>query len=246
MLVARVFSRRWHDVANKGRLGCAAAATDGNVPSILSLYAYMLRQHPFKCAAVAATSAAAFGDAIAQLLACGARQYELFCTGFVETRESYSWALPSLTRCTVYATVVGSIVGVGGELWYRQLLRHFPGWTYDVALRTVLDQGFFAPVALGLVVAASALFQSADASYTRRRLSDIGLHPMGPMWTWWSVGVAVSYLNVRPPYQPLVAFVWAVAWNAYISAIIHAPGPEHMHAERAVAAFIRGERCWDE
>ena len=44
-------------------------------------------------------------------------------------------------RTLRFAALAGVLAGGVGELWFRRaLLPTFPGWTYDVALRTAFDQ----------------------------------------------------------------------------------------------------------
>ena len=102
----------------------------------------------------------------------------------------------------------------------------------------------FAPVVLGLVVGGVTLARTFDVPYTQYRLADIGIHPLGKMWTLWGVGVAVNYLCVPPPFQPLVSFGLAAVWCGYISDVIHAPC-RIVITDGNIAKFIRGERQWE-
>jgi hypothetical protein len=142
-------ARHWHDVATPGRLGSAGPYMDG--PRVLSVYTTALRARPGACAVIASVSAAAIGDAFAQLTSYTvARAGWTYRDSFAKDaywmcRDStvpdpYFGSDLSLARLATFTTIVGSLVGIGGEFWYRQLLRKFPGWTYEVVLRTILDK----------------------------------------------------------------------------------------------------------
>ena len=133
--------RTWHDVATQGRLGSPDTCSKG--PRLLSAYTEQLHLRPRTCAVISSFIAAALGDASAQMATC-----VLVRTRWVDRddaeKDPYFSADFSCQRAASFSFTVGSLVGVGGEFWYRHLLRKFPGWTYEVALRTILDLVRFA------------------------------------------------------------------------------------------------------
>ena len=90
-----------------------------------------------------------------------------------------------VARTVRFAAVVGGLVGCAGELWYRRLLVSFPGWTYEVVLRTIVDQALFAPAVLGLTIGAVTAASTADLEYARFRIRHDTIDPLGRMWALW-------------------------------------------------------------
>lgn len=131
------FTRLWHDVANQGRLGSLEPCPNG--PRILSAYTVALHRWPRTCSVISCFVAASLGDVAAQLTTNA-----LVRIGWkgqdIAARDEYFSADFSAQRTLTFSLVVSSLVGFCGDVWYRQLLVKFPGWTYEVALRTILDQ----------------------------------------------------------------------------------------------------------
>ena len=94
---------------------------------------------------------------------------------------------------------------------------------------------------LGLLAVGVTFARTFDVPYTQYRLADVGLHPLGMMWSHWVLGLSTSYLCVRPPFQPIVAFGLAVAWSAYFSDVLHAPC-RVVVTDGNVADYIRAQR----
>ena len=141
----------------------------------------------------------------------------------VETVSRDTSGPSGVVRTVGFVGVSAALVGVGGEVWYRALLRKFPDWTYHVALRTILDQSFFSPVALGLTVMGVTLVETGSRQQAGMRLRDDWLHHLGKMWTLWGGGSVVSYLCVPTPWQPPFALGLACVWSTFVSYRIHRP-----------------------
>ena len=107
------------------------------------------------CALLGATAAAAVGDALAQGIAAAGldaprgHEYEgQYSSGMeamaaqITNPDRVEGGAPEMGvwRTARYAAVVGVLAGAAGEVWFRRLLVSFPGFTYDVALRTLVDQ----------------------------------------------------------------------------------------------------------
>ena len=133
------------------------AASSSELPSPLRYHARILHEQPLAAAASTAFATAAIGDCLAQLVwASGVYSaVEAFIpsemgmpTAALAAMATMSSAQPlpgvdpelGWQRTLRFAGIVGALVGVAGESWFRRLLRPFPGWTYDVALRTTFDQ----------------------------------------------------------------------------------------------------------
>ena len=279
--------RRWHDVASPGRLG--DASPPAHLPAALRAYLRALHCRPLAAATVGAAAAAAAGDAMAQsayvLGADGMSNVRTAGAGPAQHRDRYAamaamavtptlieGAVPEtgVLRMVRFAAVVGTLVGAGGELWFRRLLRPFPGWTYDVALRTMVDQTLFAPAVLACSVSCITLASSGDAAYAWGRIAHDAVHPLGQMWTLWTCGLAANYVLVQGPWQSTFAFGLAVLWTSLVSARVHQPiavasgdvqhqrmdafrpqqwesaGPEDVGGwPQRMEAFLRRSRRWD-
>lgn len=98
---------------------------------------------------------------------------------------------------------------------------------------------------MGLVVLCVTFARTDDAQYTKYLAADNGLDPLGSMWMLWSSSVTISYLNVKPIYQPLFAFATAVLWNAYLSDTIHAPCPVVI-TDSMFPDYLREARRWEQ
>ena len=254
-------ARRWHDVASPGRLG--DASPPAHLPAVLRTYLRALHRRPLAAATVAAASAAATGDILAQ------SAYVLGADGSVrptdapaQHRDRYAAmanmaATPSLIegatpetgvlRTVRFAAVVGALVGAGGELWFRRLLRYFPGWTYDVALRTMVDQTLFAPAVLACSVGCITFASSGDFAYAWGRIAHDAVHPLGQMWSLWTCGLAANYALVPGPWQPTFALGLAVLWTSLVSARVHRPiavAGADVQPQR-MDAFMRRSRHWE-
>ena len=159
-IAPRVLRRSWHDVCTPGRLGVAAAE---DVPTALRLYLRHLHERPRTVVAFSAIAAMGVGDAVAQLAwlvgvqayAIGGRDFQmgdeskfgslLGQSGGVAalyTPETLQGVDPEFGawRTLRHMVLAGGLVGIAGEVWFRILLVHMPGWTYEVALRTAFDQ----------------------------------------------------------------------------------------------------------
>lgn len=255
--------RRWHDVVNSGRLGSLEA--EGGAPTLVRHYLALLHHQPLASAAVGATAAAALGDTLAQLTWCSgldARFGRLldYCQRRVGSYAVWAAALATpeleegaspelgLGRALRYATVVGAVVGVGGELWFRRLLAAVPGVTYEVALRASFDLAAFAPVALALVCGGTLYLSTGDADHTWQRLRREWYQPLGKLWVLWGGGVTVSYLLIPVPWQPVFAFGIATVWSAYLSSRLHLPiarPPSEKDQQYAMSSYLRRERTWE-
>ena len=208
-----------------------------------------------------AVGAAAVGDGLAQLVwASGLESWMAALPPSLGGR--YSGAIPAMAdafsaepldvapetgvvRTLRFAAIVGGLAGVAGELWFRRLLLTFPGWTYDVALRTVFDQALFAPAVLALVVGGTTMLTTGDADYARQKLHHDCACALGKMWTWWLGGAMTSYLLVPTPWQPPFAFALAVGWSGFVSSRVHRPTARGSRAEEQTArmdAFLRDSR----
>jgi len=262
MLMARValrrsptrqFARRWHDVATPGRLGDPSASNE--LPLPIRSYLGLLHKRPMAGAATGAAIAAAIGDVLAQ--AVQASGLASVVDGCVTHHDPYS-AMADLSsrpqlidgastelgvlRTARFAATVGALVGCAGELWFRHLLGPFPGWTYDVALRTIVDQAVFAPIVLALTIGSVTVAATGDVGYARQRVRQDTMDPLGQMWTLWGCGLALSYLAVPTPWQPPFAMALGVAWSAIVSTRLHRPvAPEGSDAPRK-AAYLRENR----
>ena len=129
----------------------------------LRLYLQHLHERPRTIVAVSAIAAVGVGDTVSQLawlvgvqaFALGGRDFQigdeskfgslLGRTGGVAalyTPETLQGVEPELGawRTLRHMVLAGGLVGIAGEVWFRSLLMHMPGWTYEVALRTAFDQ----------------------------------------------------------------------------------------------------------
>lgn len=87
------------------------------------------------------------------------------------------------------------------------------------------------------------LLRTADTDYSRHRLREIGVHPMGKLWAVWGGGLALSYVWAPARWQPVAALCLGTAWCGYISARLHrpcAPVQTDMHVEE----YLREHRRW--
>ena len=134
-------------------------APSEHLPAAVKAYLRQLHAKPSRAAAATAATAAAVGDGLAQLywlsgmhsFVSKAMEYEPMpgrpeSISAAKTKLTMAQPLPGaeaetgVLRTLRFAGLVGVVVGIAGELWFRRLLRPFPGWTYDVALRTTFDQ----------------------------------------------------------------------------------------------------------
>ena len=151
-------------------------------------------------------------------------------------------------RTLRFAGLVGLLGGGAGELSFRRvLLPTFPGWTYDVALRTIFDQMLFAPAVLAWVVAGTALLTTnGDTAYARHKLDVDFVHSLGDMWKLWCGGAAFNYLVVPTPWQPPATSLLMVVWAFYVSRRVHLPTMRHgfseQHSPERIGAYIRDEQ----
>jgi len=228
--VPRVCCRGWHDVFTTGRLGASNPPSSSSLPRFLQRYQRLLHHQPKLCTFCSATCTAVVGDLIAQALAA---------VGACEQIESVE---SPLARACTYGAVSGILVGGIGELWYRSLLKSFPGATYEAALRAILDLSLFAPVTLGLFVCAVAICERSDLEYVRYRLDKDWGHSIGKMWVLWGVGTTLSYLHVQPPWQPPLAMVLACVWHAFVSLRIHQPWQKATPRDAFRAQYLRDNR----
>lgn len=169
-------ARRWHDVVTEGRLGQPPPSPRAGAPSLLVSYAAALHEYPAACAAVGATCAAAVGDAIAQVVGYVAHWYDWSGRPEDAAKDVHASSEPNLKRSAVYAATGGILVGVGGDLWHRRLIRQFPGNTYDAGLRFILDQ---ASSAFSAPQYCDSFCHDSFCSVTLCRPS---LHPLSSDW----------------------------------------------------------------
>ena len=261
----RLARRGWHDVASPGRLGDAAA--DEAAPAALRAYLRLLHHRPLATTTATATATAALGDMCAQFMTWTDLDTRLGALiggeGRAPFRGSSHQAVAELAaeptmmpgasvelgpvRTLRFALLTGGLVGGLGELWFRRvLLVSFPGWTYDVLLRTVFDQAFFAPAVLAMVVGSTAVLSiGGDAAYAEHKLKQDGVHSLGKMWALWSGSAAASYLLVPTPWQPPFAMGLSVVWAFYVSRRAHLPtasrGFAVSHSPVRVGAYLRDE-----
>ena len=226
--------RLLHDVCTPGRLGAGAISADAwsTLPWPLQRYLRALHERPMAMAVSGAGCAAFVGDCAARLVAAVAGDAKL---------PSGDDVPRGAVRTAGFVGVSAALVGVGGEIWYRALLRKFPDWTYHVALRTILDQSFFSPVALGLTVMGVTLIETASREQAGLRLRDDWLHHLGKMWTLWGGGSVVSYLCVPTPWQPPFALGLACVWSTFVSYRIHRPLQDHA-TDQHVGDYLRKEQ----
>lgn len=247
--------RRWHDVACAGRLGDARASGSFYAP-----WLRLLHRRPLAAAAAGAAASAALGDGLAQAWSAA---------GFDAQRSAESdghygsgaaamaaiHATPKLVegaspemgpwRTARYAATVGLLAGVAGELWFRALLARFPGDTYNVAMRALVDQAVFAPSVLGATVGSATLMSSGDPAYARHRLRTDWAHNLGRMWALWSGGAVLGYLLLPPPLQPLLALATSTVWNGYLSLRLHRPVAFDDRDDRFVGEYLREHRRFE-
>lgn len=151
-------------------------------------------------------------------------------------------------RTLRFAILIGGLVGGAGELWFRRaLLPTFPGWTYDVALRTAFDQALFAPAVLTAVVGGTALLTRwGDVDYACHKLREDCYHGLGKMWSLWTSGAAANYLLVPTPWQPSFAAVLGVAWAFHVSRRVHLPTRRTdfsvSHTPERVGEYLKSEQ----
>ena len=152
-------------------------------------------------------------------------------------------------RTLRFAALAGALAGGAGELWFRRaLLVSFPGWTYDVALRTAFELALFAPAVLAAVVGGTALLTPpyGDVVYARHKLREDCYHSLGKLWTLWGGGAAASYLLVPTPWQPPFAAALGVAWSYHVSRRVHLPtarrGFSVSHAPEEVGKYLQQEQ----
>jgi hypothetical protein len=253
-------TRAWHDVATVGRLGDPALPNDA--PALLRAHHRLLHERPLLSAAAGATAAAAAGDALAQLAhVCGLEEWidrlgasptqdrryrdaSAVAAEIASRADAQVGAAPTElgpARAARFACAVGLLVGCGGELWYRRLRGPFPGWTYDVALRTIVDLGVFAPAALCGTIALTAFGATGDAAHALERVRDDAGQPLGLMWGWWGGGLSASYLLLPTLWQPPFALGLAVGWCAYVSSRLHRPRVRGVGTQR-VPSYLREQR----
>ena len=264
-LALRVGRRGWHDCASPGRLG--DPAPDASLPSALRAYLGLLHRRPFTVSMASAGAAAAAGDTLAQLITWsdaetrlgdamrlivreaphrGAMQAEANRAALQTLREGVTEELGPV-RTLRFAALVGVLAGGAGEYWFRfALLPTFPGWTYEVALRTIFDQALFSPAVLAAVVGGTALLgQNGDVAYARHKLQHDWPTALGRMWTLWTCGAMASYLLVPTPWQPLCASGLATMWACDVSRRVHLPtarrGFAVTHAPERVGAHLRDQ-----
>ena len=120
--------RSWHDVTTMGRFGLAT--TDGALPRPLRAYLHALHARPRTCAVAGAAAAGAAGDILAQLFEAAS-----------STMNGASDAEPTspsarAARTLTHAALVGALVGGVGDLWFRSLLKKFPGHSYEACTHT--------------------------------------------------------------------------------------------------------------
>jgi hypothetical protein len=255
--------RGWHVVASPGRLGDPDAST---VPALLRAYLRALHVRPVAASAATATAAAAAGDLLAQLHTwsdvdarvnayLSAESCRAPFSGSMAAQADRS-AQPTLrpdasvelgpARTLRFAALTGVFAGGAGEPWFRALLGAFPGWTYEVVLRTVFDLALFAPAVLAAVVGGTALLgPHGDVAHARHKLSLDWAHSLGKMWAVWGGGAAVSYMLVPTPWQPPFAALLSVGWTYHVSRRVHLPTMRrdfaHKHSPHRVGAFIEDE-----
>ena len=141
--------------------------------------------------------------------------------------RAVAWALgdteaaQGISRTAYFAGGSALAVGVGGRLWYRALLRKFPGETYEVALRTALDLSFFSPVVFGLTIAGVTWVETGSVEKIGIKLRDDWLQYLGKLWVIWGGGSAVSYMAVPTPWQPPFALCLSLTWFSYLSYRVH-------------------------
>ena len=251
-------ARRWHDVASPGRLG--DPEPEAWVPPILRSYLRVLHDRPLTITSATCVATAALGDALAQLTSWsgfdttlddfffnGRRPFggELYATALRSSEATMQAGVSAELgpmRTVRFAALAGGLAGYAGERWFRSLLGPFPGWTYEVALRTIVDQAFFAPAVLGAVVGGVALLSTRDLDYTRHKLHRDWAHVCGKMWAVWSTMATVNYLLVPTPYQPPCTAALSMLWAAYVSYRAHLPtmrrGFHVDHTPEKVGAYI--------
>ena len=196
--------RRFHDVMTAGRNGMPDPPS--TLPQPLQLYLRSMHTSPMVTGTVSAGCAATAGDGIARIVA--------WAMGDTQVAQGIS-------RTAYFAGWSALAVGVGGRLWYRALLRKFPGETYEVALRTCLDLSFFSPVVFGLSVAGLTWVQTGSEEMVAIKLRDDWLQYLGKLWLTWGVGSYVSYMAVPTPWQPPFALGLSLGWFSYVSYRVH-------------------------
>jgi hypothetical protein len=252
----RVLRRHWHDVATPGRLGDATASAQ--LPQALRVYLRFLHNRPLAGAAAGSALAAAAGDVLSQVVQVTG--LDMIGDAYVRHDNPYS-AMADLAsrprlaadaspeygvaRTVRFAAVVGGLVGCAGELWYRRLLVSFPGWTYEVVLRTIVDQALFAPAVLGLTIGAVTAASTADLEYARFRIRHDTIDPLGRMWTLWGCGLSFSYLSLPSPWQPPFAMALGVVWCAIVSTRLHRPIVAEGDDVERKASHLRGQRAFE-
>ena len=177
------------------------------LPYPLQSYLRALHARPMAVGTVAAGCTATAGDGMARIVA--------WALGDTDVAQGIS-------RTACFAVWSAFAVGVGGHIWYRSLLRKFPGDAYEVALRTVLDLSFFSPVVFGLTVSGVTWVRSGGSiEQVGIKLRDDWLQYLGKLWVIWGGGSVVSYMAVPPPWQPPFALGLAAAWFSYLSFRVH-------------------------
>ena len=212
MLAHHCFARRaptrrlFHDVCTAGRLGMPADAVDATLPRPLQSYLRALHDRPTAAATVTAGCTAAVGDGVARIAA---------------------WALDDaevargISRTVCFAGWSALAVGVGGSIWYRALRRKFPGDTYEVALRTILDLSVFSPVLFGATLGVVTWLETGSVERVGIKLRDDWLQYIGKLWVIWGGGSVLSYLNMPMPWQPPFALGISITWFSYLSFRVH-------------------------
>ena len=247
--------RNWHDVASPGRLGDLNAS---GVPPLLRSYLSALHSRPLTGAVVSSTLAAVSGDVLAQL--AHVTQMDRIGEDWVEHRDSFSAMARMLSKPQVednaspelgalrtarFAAVVGLLAGGAGQVWFRYLLNLFPGWTYNSAIRTIVDQSIFAPTVLAATAGSVTISSTGNAAFVRHRFQHDAIEPLGRMWAWWGCGVAVNYILVPNHWQAPFAIAIGSVWCAMLSARLHLPVCA-LDADRSLTArYLRNQRHFE-
>jgi len=216
-------TRRFHDVCTAGRNGMPDPPT--TLPQPLQLYLRAMHASPLVTGTISVGCAATAGDGMARVAA--------WAMGDTQVAQGIS-------RTAYFAGWSALAVGVGGRLWYRALLRRFPGETYEVALRTCLDLSFFSPVVFGLTVAGGTWVETGSEEKVRIKLRDDWLQYLGKLWVIWGGGSAVSYMAVPTPWQPPFALGLSLMWFSYLSYRVHRTlGSEELDQSHLVTEYLQ-------
>ena len=225
------------------------------MPAVLRAYLRLLHESPFAGAILGSAVSAAAGDVLAQTMTAAGmdadQEDDAHGSPFAAMAAVVNRPRPTegaatemgAVRTVRFATIVGTLVGGIGTLWFRRLMVPFPGWKSDVAVRTLLDQTLFAPAVLALTIGGVTCASTGEVGYALHRVRHDTIHPMTTMWTIWGGGVAVSYLLVPAPLQAVYAAGVSTLWCACVSLRVHRSTPWRGKRDlEQMTSFLRSTR----